>query len=155
MGCHFLLWGIFPTQGLNLGLLHCRQILYHLSHQGSPSRPLLSYVFYYGTELAEIAELDLLSFPSLWGHRRKRATGSITPKTQAHPLVTCGPWCYTQVHSANGPLKQHRGAGRCQMCVGCNSAPRLKQKANDKYVYISATSTRLKKTSFSMPPTFK
>ena len=28
--------GIFPTQGLNPGLLHCRQILYHLSHQGSP-----------------------------------------------------------------------------------------------------------------------
>ena len=28
--------GIFPTQGSNLGLLHCRQIRYHLSHQGSP-----------------------------------------------------------------------------------------------------------------------
>ena len=28
--------GIFPTQRTNLGLLHCRQILYHLSHQGSP-----------------------------------------------------------------------------------------------------------------------
>ena len=27
--------GIFPTQGLNPGLLHCKQILYHLSHQGS------------------------------------------------------------------------------------------------------------------------
>ena len=27
---------IFPTQGLNPGLLHCRQILYCLSHQGSP-----------------------------------------------------------------------------------------------------------------------
>ena len=27
--------GIFPTQGLNSVLLHCRQILYHLSHQGS------------------------------------------------------------------------------------------------------------------------
>ena len=26
--------GIFPTQGWNLGLLHCRQILYSLSHQG-------------------------------------------------------------------------------------------------------------------------
>ena len=26
---------IFPTQGSNLGLLHCRQMLYHLSHQGS------------------------------------------------------------------------------------------------------------------------
>ena len=27
---------LFPTQGLNPGLLYCRQILYHLSHQGSP-----------------------------------------------------------------------------------------------------------------------
>ena len=27
------LQGIFPTQGSNLGLLHCRQILYHLTHQ--------------------------------------------------------------------------------------------------------------------------
>ena len=35
MGCHALL-RIFPTQGLNPGLPHCRQILYHLSHQGSP-----------------------------------------------------------------------------------------------------------------------
>ena len=35
-GCHFLLQGIFPTQELNSGLLHYRQILYHLSHQGSP-----------------------------------------------------------------------------------------------------------------------
>ena len=30
--------GIFPNQGSNPGfLLHCRQILYHLSHQGSPT----------------------------------------------------------------------------------------------------------------------
>ena len=31
-----LLQGIFPTQGLNPGLPHCRQILYRLSYQGSP-----------------------------------------------------------------------------------------------------------------------
>ena len=35
VGCHALLQGIFPTQGLNPGLPHCRQILYRLSHQGS------------------------------------------------------------------------------------------------------------------------
>ena len=35
VGCHFLLQGIFPTQGLNPGLLHWRQALYCLSHQGS------------------------------------------------------------------------------------------------------------------------
>ena len=34
--CHFLLQGIFPTQGSNPGLLHCRQTVYHLSHWGSP-----------------------------------------------------------------------------------------------------------------------
>ena len=37
VGCHFLPQGIFPTQGLNPCLLLCRQILYHLSYQGSPS----------------------------------------------------------------------------------------------------------------------
>ena len=36
MGCHAILQGIFPTQGLNPSLPHCRQILYHLSHQGRP-----------------------------------------------------------------------------------------------------------------------
>ena len=35
VGCHFLLQGIFLTQRSNPGLLHCRQTLYHLSHQGS------------------------------------------------------------------------------------------------------------------------
>ena len=35
VGCHFLLQGIFLTQGSNPGLLLCRQILYRFSHQGS------------------------------------------------------------------------------------------------------------------------
>ena len=39
VGCQALLQGIFLTQGLNLhvlNLLHCRQILYLISYQGSP-----------------------------------------------------------------------------------------------------------------------
>ena len=36
VGCHALLQGIFPIQGLNPGILCGRWILYHLSHQGSP-----------------------------------------------------------------------------------------------------------------------
>ena len=35
VGCHSLLQHIFPTWGWNPGLLHCRQILYRLSHEGS------------------------------------------------------------------------------------------------------------------------
>ena len=40
VGCHALFQGIFPTEGLNSGIMPCRRILYHLSHQGSPQRPL-------------------------------------------------------------------------------------------------------------------
>ena len=36
VGCHALLQGIFPTQESNPGLLHCKRILYCLSHQESP-----------------------------------------------------------------------------------------------------------------------
>ena len=38
---HSLLQGIFLTQGLNPGLLYCRQVLYHLSHPEKPT--ILTY----------------------------------------------------------------------------------------------------------------
>ena len=48
VGCHSLFQGIFPTWGLNPGFLHCRQILYHLNHQGSP----------FVTRIAKKSQLD-------------------------------------------------------------------------------------------------
>ena len=44
VGSLSLLQGIFPTQGSNPGFLHCRQILYELSHKGSPR--ILEWVAY-------------------------------------------------------------------------------------------------------------
>ena len=44
VGCHVLLQGTFPTQGLNPGLPNCSQILYCLNHQGSPR--ILEWVVY-------------------------------------------------------------------------------------------------------------
>ena len=44
VGSCSLLQGIFPTQGSNSGLPHCRQILYQLSHKGSPA--ILEWVAY-------------------------------------------------------------------------------------------------------------
>ena len=44
VGSLSLLQGIFPTQGLNPGLSHCRQILYQLRHEGSPR--ILEWVAY-------------------------------------------------------------------------------------------------------------
>ena len=45
VNCYFLLQWIFPTQGSNPGLPHCRWILYHLSHQGS----IINYTNYLWT----------------------------------------------------------------------------------------------------------
>ena len=46
VGCHFLLQDIFLTRGSNLGLLPCRQILYHLSYiQGSPLEVAIFLLF--------------------------------------------------------------------------------------------------------------
>ena len=52
VGYHALLQGILAIQGSNPGLLHCRRILYHLSHQGLSffffsSVPLPKGLFYY------------------------------------------------------------------------------------------------------------
>ena len=62
VGCH-LLQGIFPTQGLNPSLPHCRQILYHLSHQGSPFKSYnYSYshevISYYGLSFFVVVQIE-------------------------------------------------------------------------------------------------
>ena len=44
MGSLSLLQGTFPTQGSNPGLLHCKWLLYQLSHKGSPG--ILEWVAY-------------------------------------------------------------------------------------------------------------
>ena len=44
VGSLSLLQGIFPTQGSNLGLMHCRQILYQLNNKGRPR--MLEWVAY-------------------------------------------------------------------------------------------------------------
>ena len=60
VGCHFLLQRIFPTQGLNSGLPHCRWILYHLSHQGNPVFSLL--YFKYSVTLIALLNFSRLFF---------------------------------------------------------------------------------------------
>ena len=69
VGSLFLLQWIFPTQGSNPGLPHCRQILYQLSHQGSPRiLQWVAYPFSRGTSHPEIKlgspALQADSFPA-------------------------------------------------------------------------------------------
>ena len=57
VGCHALLQEVFPTQGSNPGLLPCRWILYHLSHQGS---------LYKGRSLSDSRNEVLIQVPHKW-----------------------------------------------------------------------------------------
>ena len=67
MGYHFLLQGIFLTQGSNLGLVHCTQTLYPLSHQGSPEKcmALLILTISVCSQTSKIS-LCLLQEPQSW-----------------------------------------------------------------------------------------
>ena len=73
VGSHSLLQGIFPTQGSSPGLLHCRQILYCLSHQGSISISKsqrshsisLSYIFLFQALDWHWDTGDIILWPSL------------------------------------------------------------------------------------------
>ena len=64
VGCHFLLQGIFLTQGSNRSLLHCRQTLYHLSHQGSPAIYLISLDLWF--HYLQKVDDDKSYFTGLW-----------------------------------------------------------------------------------------
>ena len=89
VGSRSLLQGIFPTQGSNPGLLHCRQILYQLSHRGGPRiLEWVAYPFFSGssqprnrTRVSYIAGRFFASYmytyiPSLL---------SLTPTLPSHP----------------------------------------------------------------------
>ena len=63
-GSRSLLQGIFPTQGSNSSLLHCRQILYQLSHQRIPTEWLDNQIV---NELQSIMiEFKSRNFQLLW-----------------------------------------------------------------------------------------
>ena len=73
VGSLSLLQGIFPTQGSNSGLLHCRQILYQLSHQGSPLLKLglvmwLYWPMWYECQLTCHFWVKFAEFSSYWGY---------------------------------------------------------------------------------------
>ena len=70
VGSLSLLQWIFPTQGLNPGLLHCRQIPYQLSHKGSPHKSpnktathISHMVYFYFSQHIRMGKI-----PKHWGH---------------------------------------------------------------------------------------
>ena len=87
VGSLSLLQRIFPTQGLNPGLPHCRRILYQQSHKGSPLKPDVNT----SSPTQREFHVPHLSAPSLvtlgtgipkeaaWGHRTSLGLGERHP----------------------------------------------------------------------------
>ena len=72
VGSLSLLQGIFPTQGSNPGLPHCRWILYRLSHQGSPGVCVILQISYPSKDSASLSHASnknsrLVSHWENWG----------------------------------------------------------------------------------------
>ena len=97
VGCHSLLQGTLPTQGLNPGLLHCRWIFYSLSYLGSPyvgNHHLKSWrlppVFSSISYIFSFIELGLLSIKliTLYGVR-VRFRFSLCMRTSSCPSTIC------------------------------------------------------------------
>jgi len=81
VGCHALLQEISPTQGLNPGLSHCRQILYHLSHKGSPCVCICIHVYVYTCIHICICEgQGGLACCSPWGRKESDTTWRLNNK---------------------------------------------------------------------------
>ena len=79
---------IFPTQGLNPGLLHCRQIFYQLSHKGSPRRILDSQQNSgEGTESSHILPVPIYTYSENLFHYRH-------PTPEVHMLQLMNLHCH-------------------------------------------------------------
>ena len=71
VGRHFLLQGIFPTQGSNPGLLHCRQTIYCLSHQGFPAPGPLVLIKWMDDEKVDKYIILVLLSQVIWGDEKQ------------------------------------------------------------------------------------
>ena len=86
VGCHSLLQGIFLTQGWNPGLLHCGQILHHLSHQFG-SLQSLSCVRLFATPWIAARQASL-SITNSQSSLRLMSIESVMPSSH---LILCRP----------------------------------------------------------------
>ena len=87
-GLPFLLQGIFPTQGSNLGLLRYRWILYHLSYQGRKHIHIfiLSQIRFPYTLLQNIEQNLFFLYQSLKANFGKLSHNSLNPTKPTYTL---------------------------------------------------------------------
>ena len=88
VGCHFLLQGIFPTQGLNPGLPHYRQTLYRLSQQGSQKDSINSREKYEGKLMKHVVFLGWKKYLTHYVLNSYLTNGSPTGSERCHGIFS-------------------------------------------------------------------
>ena len=124
VGSHSLLQGIFPTQGLNRGLLHCKRTLYHLSRQGIfPTQgwnlcllPWSAVLYYLSRQGSLVVSCCCCSVAQLC----PTLCGSVDRSPPSFPVLCCLPaFAQTHVHHVIHRLGkffarfQNRKRGEC------------------------------------------
>ena len=118
MGSQSLLQEIFLTQGSNPGLLHCKQILYHLSHQGSspcacaqPEIPILPLGggLSYSEELRDVSDCSVCPLRrSQYPAPRLHYCFLTVPPLLLHPLPSLIRNCLTLPFGAQGRSRRQK-----------------------------------------------
>ena len=108
VGCNALLQGIFPTQGLNPGLPHCRWIRYQLSYQGSPINMLIlpKYIIYASVQFSSVQFNRSVVSDSLGPHESQHARPpcpSATPRVHSDSRPS-SQWCHPTISSSVVPF---------------------------------------------------
>ena len=101
MDCHSLLQGIFPTQGFNPGLLHWRQTLYCLCHQGSPCCKLSCTQISLCPDSSVQFSRSVVS-DSLWPHESQHTRPPCPSPTPGVHSDSCpsSQWCHPDISSS-------------------------------------------------------
>ena len=87
VGCPALLQGIFPIQGSNPGLLHCRRILYGLSYQGSSDTVVLAKTEEFFSELVQKTQMNFLVNPLIIFFAAKQGEALYSQQKQDRELT--------------------------------------------------------------------
>ena len=134
VSCRALLHGIFPTQGSNPGLLHCRPILYHLRHQGTPRIEWVDCPFLRGssqprnpTGVSCIADGFYSSWATreaqVWGYHNTNLTNWKAKRTKTGKKENVqGPW---------GNYKRCNPKGVTPICYSDGSNRKRRERERD------------------------
>ena len=131
VGCHALLQGIFPTQGSNPSLPHCRQMPYRLSHQGK-GKPTVKQHLSFRPPLHHLGSPNPLSAREgppkdhRWRVLEHHFPGIGVSAGILHPIPTrphlaAGPW--KGVHTQSSCFLTHRRRTRIPRVSRFNTAP--------------------------------